>query len=828
MKSKLIGCIVFAISAFMSPVIIACDTAACSVAILPTDNQVTAISNGAWNTAATWSTGVVPGSSKNVIIPQGLSVTYNRNSGIASVPMRSVLVQGTLSFSTTVNTGFVVDTLVVDSTGVLNIGTSASGIAPNRIAKVVFAGGDLSALTDPQLKGRGLLNHGAVNVYGSQKTPYVAAAGIGSVTGSSVNLKSIPAGWLVGDSVLITGSDYEALPAQTTQVTSAQYETHDEVRTIAAISGYTVTFNSALGSLRSDGSVNKHERVHPGMDIYVANLTRNVQLSTAAANVSNISRRGHSMFMGSPNVSINNASFVDMGRSDKSYPLTAKFANGVVPGSNPVVTTAGSTTQFNSNMRGRYPAHFHKIGEAQSIPVTFSGNVILRSPGWGVSLHSSHGNISNNVSYDVFGSHFVSEDGDERGHIDHNLAVKSIGDTVEDCQYKAVGGACEPLARKQSKGFKAYDVTVDGSGNPLSYAAIQDDGQVGNCYWLQSRNLEVTDNLANSCSKSGFMFFHRHVVAIDIPYADLTTPHRDIIAWHKKISNTLPIVFARDEVPLVSVVNNKTTASHTGLDVIKAENNQQHNVFNHIVGTRSYNVARGMGLGYTGKYLVEDTEVYAMAGFTGQYEIGIETNNLVENLTMKGFTISGWDYPMDSAIWFEATKRPSAITFIDGHIQNAGNPVLTDFDPALHLFEFDTYPRVSSYLPDIHKVVALNTNMTEGSGFIPEITDVDMPVLDVGVTGWWNQEYKWTATLTDSAGVAPFSLPTSDYSVNSLESKWLGQAVRARWMEKVGTTYVNRVLEPDGSTCLILNDHIMDRVNRQLVEAEVCIPVVGF
>ena len=35
--------------------------------------------------------------------------------------------------------------------------------------------------------------------------------------------------------------------------------------------------------------------------------------------------------------------------------------------------------------------------------------------------------MENNASYDVYGSHFVSEDGNELGAFRHNIAIKSEG-----------------------------------------------------------------------------------------------------------------------------------------------------------------------------------------------------------------------------------------------------------------------------------------------------------------------------------------------------------------------------------------------------------------
>lgn len=806
---------------------LSCDTAACSKALLPTTNQVTALVSGNWNTATNWSSGVVPGANANVVIPAGIAINYNRTTAITAVPVRSLLIQGTLSFPYNISTRLVVDTIVVDSTGTLNVATAALPVGVTRTVDIIFAGSSfIDTALDKQLKSRGLLSHGTVNIFGAVKTPYVDVAGTGNVVGNVITLASTPVGWRVNDSVIVTGSDFVLPAANGTQATSADYQTHDEVRSISAIAGNVITLNAPLGELLPSGLPKKHDRIHPGMKIYMGNLTRNVKFSTAAANVSTIAKRGHTMFMENPNVNINNAAFVDLGRTDKSFPITRNFVNGVLGGSTPLVTTTGTHTQFDSNMVGRYPIHIHKIGIEQTTPITFTNNVILRSPGWGVSLHSSYANISNNISYDIFASHFVTEDGNERGHMDHNLAIKAIGDMVDDPQVQTLGAAPTPQQRTQAKGYSVKDYTYDEFGNIATITEIQDDGQGGHCFWSQSRNIELHDNLANSCADSGFFFFHRHIGDGASPFSVLTTPHRDIVANHEKLFGVAIPKFASNEVPLVNITNNQATASHIAFEVVKANNNQNHNVINHIKGIRGFNVhGRCVSFGYTGKYLVEDVECYAAPGSTNQYSVALDMNILVEYMVIKDFKLVGWDYPVDTNNVFSGQLTPSAITFINGQVQLTTGDLIP-FDPNQHLFLFNEFPRVLNYLPDIHNVVEPNADMVAGSSFQPTLTEIDLPVLVTNTTlnpGWWNKQYIWTAKLNDSAGVAPFS-DGSPYNVNSFESKIPGSALRELWEKKVNNVYINRVLQPDNTYCVKFQDHFMDRVNMNVVPIEICIP----
>ena len=56
--------------------------------------------------------------------------------------------------------------------------------------------------------------------------------------------------------------------------------------------------------------------------------------------------------------------------------------------------------QVDSNVRARYPFHFHRSGvEEVKNPAIGIGNSVFGSPGWGYVHHDSNAILHNNVSF---------------------------------------------------------------------------------------------------------------------------------------------------------------------------------------------------------------------------------------------------------------------------------------------------------------------------------------------------------------------------------------------------------------------------------------------
>ncbi len=420
-------------------------------------SQVThrAITDGAWSVGATWENGLVPSDSAHVQIPEGMTVEVDRE---FSERLATIRVDGVLNFATDVDTGLIVDTFIVSTTGTLNIGTSAQPISPDATVSILFTDdGPIDTAWDPTLLSRGLLSHGSASIHGASKTGPVDLA-TAPEAGDTVLLLASPVdGWRVGDRVLVPGV---VRPLENNQGVT-QYD-EDEIVTITAISsdGHQIEFDQPL----------QYDHVPPRaqLDIPVSNLDRNVKFNSE--NTTDPQRAGHVMFMHSPDVSVNFASFDHIGRNDKNIPTT-----------DPTLDEAGNLIpETGLNARGRYAVHLHRLG-SESTAATIVGSVVENSPGWGFVNHDSNALMRDNTSYNVKGAGFVTEVGSERGAFIGNLAVRSRGKNF----YQPMGAS----DKGEGAGF----------------------GSAGHGFWLQSSSVALIDNVASGHAQEGIFIHSRSV-----------------------------------------------------------------------------------------------------------------------------------------------------------------------------------------------------------------------------------------------------------------------------------------------------------------------------
>ncbi len=401
------------------------------------------VTSGNWNDPQIWSNGQVPGAGAKVVIAAGTTVTFNAYMNAA---MGTLRIDGTLNFATNINTQLKADTVVVSQTGRLHIGTAAAPIADNVTARILIVdNGPINTVWDPYLWSRGVVSLGEVIAYGSVVTPYVNLSVDPRAGDTTLYLSQAPAGWHVGDEIVIGGTN--------------QYATDfgsDRVQ-IRAINGAVVTVDPLKYTHDApDGQ---------GISIQVANLNRNIQFQ--ADNSSVIAERPHMAFVGNPDVDLERIGVYGFGRTDKSKPVT-----------DPVVVNGVLQPGTGDNPRARYAIHFHHTGVDSSIPPAIvRGSVVVDSPGWGYVNHQSNVVMENNVAFDVVGASFVTEDGNEIGAMRNNLAMNTLG----------VPGA------------EAYE-------NILSREMIHDFGFLGNGFWFQGPGVEVTNNISVGSRDSAFAY----------------------------------------------------------------------------------------------------------------------------------------------------------------------------------------------------------------------------------------------------------------------------------------------------------------------------------
>jgi G8 domain len=136
---------------------------------------VQSVQSGNWSNPATWQGGQVPTANHVVRILAGHTVTITDTSAVAY----TVAIDGKLTFATTANTRLKATNIEVmagnmgmGTPGVLEVGTTASPVAPGVTAEIVIANSPLGgSVSDPDQYGTGIIVLGKLSMHGSARTP---------------------------------------------------------------------------------------------------------------------------------------------------------------------------------------------------------------------------------------------------------------------------------------------------------------------------------------------------------------------------------------------------------------------------------------------------------------------------------------------------------------------------------------------------------------------------------------------------------------------------------------------------------------------------------
>lgn len=299
----------------------------------------------------------------------------------------------------------------------------------------------------------GLITMGELEIIGQEKSVMAKLSADASKGTNLLSLETVPSGWAVGDTILVTlGGNKDAISNGT------------ELLEIATISGTTITTTSNLKK-------NHEGRAAEDLHCYVGNMNRNIIFQSAKKDSTH---RGHIMAMMHPtNIQVKNAAFINMGRTSKDKLTDDRiWDHWVEPvvGNTYVSALGQECSQLVtppkadiSNHRGRYSIHLHQLGASNGSNLAeIRGNVIWGNPGWGITHHSSHADISNNVIYQVTGSALVSEAGDETGFWDNNLIVETEKGHTTDL-YEASLFYDDYLFSGQGMGMKGRGVVCRGN-----------------------------------------------------------------------------------------------------------------------------------------------------------------------------------------------------------------------------------------------------------------------------------------------------------------------------------------------------------------------------
>ncbi len=356
-----------------------------------------------WDQSSTWLSGTIPDSQSLVIVDGDVQIRFQG----ATAKSIGIYPGGTLSFATDSNTRLEVADILIVKGGALEIGSSESPIAGDRLAELVFRDLAFDAFDSGQhLRGLVAMG-GSVKIHGRT----LADTFIRSTEGLSANSVQVnladsasAAGWQVGDSVVIPRS-------RQCRVASEDCNDETEDRTISAISadGRVLTLSDGL----SFG--------HPGAYDHAGNLDFSPHIINKSRNIVIRSEnpqgtRGHLLFHGRADVDIRYAEIRDLGRTN--------------------IDDLGP-----NNQKGRYPLHAHHLigatsPQANGYQFTLVGNTVdfgdanrTQNRKWGISIHGSHyGLIEQNIVDHASGAAIVTESGEEIGNMfSENFVVRVIG-----------------------------------------------------------------------------------------------------------------------------------------------------------------------------------------------------------------------------------------------------------------------------------------------------------------------------------------------------------------------------------------------------------------
>ncbi len=509
-----------------------------------------------WSNPATWG-GTVPAAGAHVDIPAGQIVVLDQD-----VVADSIIVRGTLRFARKTLNVTACSIIADGPTARIEMGTEQSRYTNN--LTITLTGGVCTAPTACTCAGTGhemtdgnvisSINGGVLDIHGANTVSWTKLAASTQADPLRLTLSQAVT-WPVGAEILITSS-------------STNYN-ESETRTISSITpdGLTITLNSAL-TYNHNGTQPTYTRSSDSrswtidMRAEVGLLSRNIKIQGAADTIIpghvNEGFGGHVMIMKSGSTLAGDAAFVQGGRG---YVEGAEFYR-----------------MGRKSVKGKYPLHFHMLGE-EGKGQYFRNNSVHRSYNRAIVIHGTESSlVEKNVAYDHIGHGLMLEDGSER----FNRVLSNV------------------MALTRRPASLAEAVT------PSDFTGQVVQRQSPASYWITNPNNIVDNNIAAGTQGTGiWLLFPRFTVGVS--------------ATDPRFSAMNPSL-----EPLGSMRGNVCHSSRTGLDVSDGL-------------TADHDIDSNLGTQYPTGIVVENSTLYA--NYTGIYT-GLTDGSDPSLTTFRGFKMS--------------------------------------------------------------------------------------------------------------------------------------------------------------------------------------------
>ncbi len=591
-----------------------------------------AVHSGSWGDPATWDAGEVPTDGARVVVGHGVEVVLDY---VNETVHRTIRIDGTLRFATDVDTSLSVDTLVVDMMGHLQIGTVDAPVAGGVNARLIIADtGPIDTAWDPNELSRGLISHGRVTIHGEAKASHLDLLAPVQRRDRHLLLAEAPLNWHPGDVLVLPGTHPR--------------RDFDETLLVVDIDGNRVEVAGVgeEGGIdpRWRGLSNRHG-LSGGVLPFVINVSRNVAI--VSENVTHSDsyginrRRGHVMFMHS-GVSLTDARYVGvygLGRTDKRTPLES-----------PEVDMHGQRVpERGHNAVGRYAWHFHRGGPTNG-PAVVQGLAIVDSPGLGLVNHSSNVEVTDSVAFNVVGSAWFTEAGNETGFFQRVAAVRMPGSGE----------------------------SVGSRSNAAGVVQEPDFGHAGHGFWLQGGGVSLHDVRVAGAGNAGIIFFTQALNETGLGPSRFDAALLD----NPEISNgssTVPV----GVVPLF-LERATVFGSVKGVETKFHQLSSRHQVPSIISQVTTAATGTALSINYTNQLHVENSVF--LGNLRRPSGRALARNGVTRNITFDSLVVRGWyrglDIPIRGTnrvlngvfqnvqdIIISTTRDDDRLTLIDGDIE---------------------------------------------------------------------------------------------------------------------------------------------------------------